>query len=229
MRLMRQIPDWPFVTLNALAAMFIVFAGLGANLVKQADVPFLVGTSLVAMFASVLATFSGNSQSQPLWRKLMVIVPLILFVAFGTTNPLPSSVSESSKYVPLPKTSALPQVKKPSGNTLLYNHIDWQISMSDDTRAPLVNGKPFKLQGFVIADEGNYKLARTIMAHCVACSLTAEIDLRLPERIEPPKEGQWIEAQGTAKVEKVNGTYILTLIADKVTQINEPQEPYLTP
>lgn len=225
----RQIPDWPFVTINALAAMFIVFAGLGTNLVKQADVPFLVGTSLFAVIASILTAISASTHSQPIWRKAMVIMPLILFVAFGTTRSLPSNVSESSKYIPLPKTSALPQVMKPKGNTLGYNHIDWQISVSDDTRAPLVDGKPFKLQGFIVADEGKYKLARTIMAHCVACSLTAEIDLQLPDDTIPPKSGQWIEAQGLAKVEKVDGTYILTLVADKMTPINEPQEPYLSP
>lgn len=225
----RQVPDWLFVTINALAAMFIVFAGLGTNLIKQTDVHFLVGASLVAVIASILTAISANTHSQPIWRKAMVIMPLILFVAFGTTKPLPSNVSESSKYMPLPKTSALPQVAKPKGNTLDYNHIDWQISVSDDTRAPLVDGKPFKLQGFIVADERSYKLARTIMAHCVACSLTAEIDLRLPDDTKPPKSGQWVEAQGLAKVEKVGGTYILTLIADKVTPINEPQEPYLTP
>lgn len=225
----RQVPDWLFVTINALAAMFIVFAGLGTNLIKQTDVPFLVGASLVAVIASILTAISANTHSQPIWRKAMVIMPLILFVAFGTTKPLPSNVSESSKYMPLPKTSALPQVAKPKGNTLDYNHIDWQISVSDDTRALLMDGKPFKLQGFIVTDEGSYKLARTIMAHCVACSLTAEIDLRLPNDTIPPKSGQWVEAYGLAKVEKVGGTYILTLIADKVTPINEPQEPYLTP
>lgn len=225
----RQIPDWPFAAINALAAIFIVSAGLGANLVKQADVSFLVGASFVAVAASILAITGNNAHPQPLWRKAMVIVPLILFVAFGSTKPLPTSTSESSKYVPLPKTSALPQVMKPKGNTLDYDHIDWQISISDDTRAPLVDGKPFKLQGFIITDGGSHKLARTIMAHCVACSLTAELDLVLPKGSKPPKDGQWVEAQGTVKVEKVNGTHALTLIAEKVTQIAEPQEPYLTP
>lgn len=226
---LKHIPDWLFVTLNALAAMFIVFAGLGVNLVKKADIPFLVGASFIAVIASILSAISHNSHSQPLWRKLMVIVPLILFAAFGTYKSIPSGSSESSKYVPLPTTSALPQVMKPKGNTLDYNHIDWQISISDDTRAPLVDGKPFKLQGYIGIDEGEYKLKRMIMAHCISCSVVAELDLKLPKETQAPKDGQWVEAQGTAKVEKIDGNYNLTLISEKVTPINEPQEPYLTP
>jgi uncharacterized repeat protein (TIGR03943 family) len=234
MRRFGQIPDWPFVAINAIAIIYLVGSGLHKYLIKPGNLVFSLTICIIALISCVLVittpiAHNHHNHYQPIWRKLMVIIPLLLFVIFGTTKVMPTKITESSRYTPLPITSKLPQIMKPSDNTLEYNHIDWQISISDDARAVLIDGKPFRLEGYISIDDGKYMLSRIIMTHCISCSMVTELDLEIPEKINPPEKGQWIEAQGKVRVQKVDGIYTITLIPDKITPINEPEEPYLTP
>ncbi len=223
----RLVPEWALLALYGLSCVLIMSFGLGKLFVAPRDNWLFMLAGVVAATASAVVAFSGQNHEQVLWRRLLVLAPLVLLLAFGYTNP--ASSEPQTKYQPVPFVPSLPQVPLPSSDTSKYNQVEWEVTLNDPGKAPGLDGKPFKLVGFVQTNkEAVPQLSRYVVSCCVSCvqSVSFKLDFKRPTEIA---DGMWLEVEGAAKVQQASGVYNAILRVTKSRQIPEPQEPYLYP
>jgi putative membrane protein len=110
--------------------------------------------------------------------------------------------------------------------------LDWVRAFQLGPDLTVFVGQTAELTGFVYrrADLGpdTWLLSRFVVTCCVADAMAIGVVVRAPG-VVPPENDQWVEVQGQFAVETSGGERIPVLVANSVTRIASPQQPYLYP
>ncbi len=106
------------------------------------------------------------------------------------------------------------------GDTASFGVGDWASVFATATDPGAFEGQAVTLTGFVGArTDGGFDLTRLVITHCVIDAQVAGVPV---VAADPPPDGQWVTVVGTVR----SGPDGLEVLADKVTPIDEPAEPY---
>ncbi len=110
--------------------------------------------------------------------------------------------------------------------------LDWVGAFQQESDLSAFVGETTELTGFVYRQDGlppdTWLLSRFVVTCCVADAIAVGLAVRAPELV-PPENDQWVEVRGQFDVEIRDGKQVAVLVADSVTYIGQPQQPYLYP
>ncbi len=109
-----------------------------------------------------------------------------------------------------------------TGDTASFGVGDWASVFATATNPDAFDGDAVTLTGFVSDDSGGgFDLSRLVITHCVIDAQPAS--LTIATDTAAPATGQWVEVTGTVRSSGAGG---LAIVAEKVTAIPEPGDPY---
>lgn len=228
------------VVLLGLAAYF-AFNLLTNNVTNYINTRF-VWLSYVAVvifgvlgIASLMAVRSGrmldrgpDHQRVTLPVILVMAVPLVLGTLIPS-KPLGAEAIDSS--VSFNAFAGL-NVEVVDKDPLERNVLDWARIFTTDTAAGTFNGQEANVIGFVYTEpthpDNTFVVARFTVSCCVADASPIGLPIYWPEADTLPS-GQWVEVSGAFEARDFRGQLTPTLIAERITLIEQPDHPYLYP
>ncbi len=112
------------------------------------------------------------------------------------------------------------------------NILDWLTDFQRNPDATTFNGVEANLVGFVYRDErfaaDLFMLGRFIVSCCVADASPVGIIVRSDQASDYAAD-QWLQVQGHFQAGKFINAEMPILIADEITPVDQPQQPYLYP
>lgn len=169
------------------------------------------------------------SDRQPVWPLLLVAVPLVLGVIIPA-RPL-GATAIASRGV----TTDLGLASDRGSNRLSIvpserNILDWVREMNTDPDALI--GQEADVIGFVyreprFADE-QFLIGRFTMTCCVADALAIGLVVEAQDA-DAYTTDTWVRVHGTFAAGELDGQAIPVLLADEITPVQAPEQPYLYP
>lgn len=109
-----------------------------------------------------------------------------------------------------------------TGDTSSFGVGDWAAVFATATNPEAFDGDTVTLTGFVGGDaSAGFDLTRLIITHCVIDAQPASLEITADRAV--PAQGQWVTVSGTVRS---SATGELSIVADEVTPIDEPSDPY---
>lgn len=109
-----------------------------------------------------------------------------------------------------------------TGDTSSFGVGDWAAVFATATNPEAFDGDTVTLTGFVVGDaSAGFDLTRLIITHCVIDAQPASLEITADRAV--PAQGQWVTVSGTVRS---SATGELSIVADEVTPIDEPNDPY---
>ncbi len=109
-----------------------------------------------------------------------------------------------------------------TGDTADFGVGDWAAVFATATNPDAFDGDSVTLTGFVSGDAADgFDLSRLVITHCVIDAQPARLQISSDASV--PADGQWVSVTGTVRA---SSTGELAIIADEVTAIDEPSDPY---
>ncbi len=110
------------------------------------------------------------------------------------------------------------------------NILDWLYLFQRSSDLSQFNGEEVQVIGFVYQDEqfdsDQFMVSRFTVSCCVADAAPIGLIVQWPETAELNTD-VWVEVEGTLQMGEFNDLEIPLLIADKVTPMEPPTQPYL--
>ncbi len=172
-----------------------------------------------------------HSHSMSIWGVLLVALPLILGFAVPP-KPLGASAISSrgvTTSAPVGDASASTQQilsMDPTSRTVL----DWVQVFNDVPSTEAFVGEPVEVIGFVYNDPrlegGDFLLGRFTLSCCVAdaFAIGMVVDHGIPDAYA---DNGWLRISGTVDFIEIDGDRLPLIIPTEITEIPEPQNPYL--
>ncbi|MBD2490156.1 TIGR03943 family putative permease subunit [Aulosira sp. FACHB-615] len=108
--------------------------------------------------------------------------------------------------------------------------VDWVRTLNVYPEPDAYTGQKAKVQGFVIRPPDLSKeyifLARFILSCCAADAYPVGLPVKLPANPEQYNPDTWLEVEGQMVTDNLNGKRQLTIVANSVKKIPQPQNPY---
>ncbi len=172
-----------------------------------------------------------HHHTMSIWGVLLVALPLILGFAVPPKPLGASAISNRgvSTSAPVGDASASTQQilkMNPESRTVL----DWVQVFNDVPATDVFVGEAVEVVGFVYNDPrlagGDFLLGRFTLSCCVAdaFAIGMVVDHATPEAF--PDNG-WLRISGTVDVIEIDGEQLPLIIPTEITEIPEPQNPYL--
>ncbi|WP_243226368.1 TIGR03943 family protein [Microbacterium sp. CIAB417] len=109
-----------------------------------------------------------------------------------------------------------------TGDTSKFGVGDWAAVFATATNPDAFEGDSVTLTGFVSGDiDGGFDLSRLVITHCVIDAQPARLSISADAAA--PSTGQWVTVSGTVRA---TGSGQLAIVAEQVTPIGEPSDPY---
>lgn len=166
----------------------------------------------------------------PIGPLLITALPLIL----GTIIP-PSPLGANAVAARSPANSAAVVGSSEQALTIVpteRNVLDWVRAMNVDPDPGALNGEEADVIGFVYRDGrfGNdqFLLARFTLTCCVADAMAIGLVVQSPEA-EQLTADSWVRVQGAFIEGKADGKPTPVLVAEDITPVQQPEQPYLYP
>lgn len=163
------------------------------------------------------------------WRLLIVALPLILGVLVPA-KPL-DATAVSTRGVSTQLTSAADV-----SDTVLFtvaserNVLDWVRAMSANPDPAALNGEEADVVGFVYRDirfgENQFMVARFTISCCVADATAIGVVVASGEA-SGLEQDSWVRVQGTFHEGALDGEPMAVLVAEDITPVQPPEQPYL--
>ncbi|MBC8164087.1 MAG: TIGR03943 family protein [Roseiflexaceae bacterium] len=118
-----------------------------------------------------------------------------------------------------------------SGDTRAWNLLQWVSALSVDQRAPA--GEAVLVDGFVVRppeldDASTFYVARYVVTCCSADGSGVGLPVIWRDN-QALADNSWVNIEGTIGVTTINGTERPAIIAQHITPIEQPANPYLYP
>ena len=174
---------------------------------------------------------AAHSHARPsMWPLLIVAMPLILGVAvpaqpLGTSAIANRGISNEIAFA----ASAQSTLTIVAGER---NVLDWAMAMSDNPDPAAFNGEEADVVGFVYRDPTfapeQFMVARFVLVCCVADATPVGLVVEWAEadQLQPDT---WVRVQGVFTAGARDGRPQPVLIAEAVTPMEPPAQPYLYP
>jgi uncharacterized repeat protein (TIGR03943 family) len=108
--------------------------------------------------------------------------------------------------------------------------VDWVRTLNVYPEPDTYTGQKAKVQGFVLHPPGLSKeylfLARFILSCCAADAYPVGLPVKLPANSENYTSDTWLEIEGQMATENLNGKRQLTIVANSIKKIPQPENPY---
>ncbi|NDJ85410.1 MAG: TIGR03943 family protein [Chloroflexi bacterium] len=174
----------------------------------------------------------SHRETTSLWAVLILSVPLILGVVVPA-RPLMSSaagtrgVDTDFDSVTLSQSSSKSLTIVPGERNVL----DWGRVIASSSDTSQFNGEPVDVVGFVYRDsrfgDDTFMVTRFTISCCVADALAVGLVVRVPEGMESPTTDAWIRVVGTFQEETFDDNLIPVVVAESVSAVSQPDQPYL--
>ena len=162
---------------------------------------------------------------------LVPAVPLALAVLIPARPLGATAASSRGISLGLPSsslTSAATLDVEPTSRTVL----DWARAMSASSDPAALDGEPADVIGFVYHDirfkKDQLMVSRFTITCCVADALAIGVVVDSPKASQFPDDS-WVRVSGSFAKGELDGKAMPVLMADTITPIQPPQEPYLYP
>lgn len=163
------------------------------------------------------------------WGLLIVALPLILGVLIPA-RPLDAS-AVSTRGVSTQLASAADV-----SDTVLFtvsserNVLDWVRAMSANPDPAALNGEQADVVGFVYRDirfaDNQFMVARFTISCCVADATAIGVIVSSAEA-SGLEQDTWVRVQGTFDEGELDGEPLPVLVAEEITPVEPPEQPYL--
>jgi uncharacterized repeat protein (TIGR03943 family) len=166
----------------------------------------------------------------PGWSSSLLLITAILgFIitprVFASQTALERGVTEV-----LGATRAQPQAFRANVRPEERTLIDWVRTLNVYPEPDAYTGQKVKVQGFVIhapeLDENHLILARFVITCCAADVYPAGLPVQLPETRDKYPPDTWLEVEGQMITEKIANKRRLTIKANSLKKIPQPENPY---
>jgi uncharacterized repeat protein (TIGR03943 family) len=166
----------------------------------------------------------------PGWGSALLLIAAILgFIitpqVFASQTALDRGVTEL-----LGATRAQPQAFRATIRPEARSLIDWVRTLNVYPEPDAYTGQKVKVQGFVIHPPEFSKdylfIARFVITCCAADAYPAGLPVKLPSNSHQYPSDMWLEVEGQMVTEKLSGKRQLTIAANSLKTIPQPQNPY---
>lgn len=166
------------------------------------------------------------------WPVIIVAIPLLLGVLMPA-KPLGANAIDARgidtdfSSVSLSNSSSKSLTIVPSERNVL----DWARAFASSTNPAEFNGQEANVVGFVYRDgrfdDGHFMVARFTLTCCVADALAIGVVVRNPEDATSFATDSWVKIEGYFQETEFDGNLIPVLFAEKITPVEQPDQPYL--
>ncbi|MCB9437215.1 MAG: TIGR03943 family protein [Anaerolineales bacterium] len=166
------------------------------------------------------------------WPVLVVAIPLAIGVLMPA-KPLGANAIDARgidtdfSSVSLSNSSSKSLTIVPSERNVL----DWARAFATSTNPAEFNDQEASVIGFVYRDgrfdDGHFMVARFTITCCVADALAIGVVVKSPEDAAVLATDSWVKVQGHFQETEFDGNLIPILYAEKVTPVEQPDQPYL--
>lgn len=173
-----------------------------------------------------------NHNHAAVWPVIIVAIPLILGVAMPA-KPLGAKAADARgietdfSSVSLSRSSSKSLTIVPSERNVL----DWARAFATSTNPAEFNGQEANVIGFVYRDgrfDGtHFMVARFTLTCCVADALAIGVVVQTPEDSTDFATDTWVKVEGHFQETEFDGNVIPILYAEKITPVEQPDQPYL--
>ncbi len=174
---------------------------------------------------------SHPEEKQPIWPLLLVALPLALGVVIPA-RPLGASAVANRGVSTDIGLAADSRDTRLSIVASERNILDWVREMNTDPNPSALNGQEASIVGFVYRDprfDGNqFLVARFTITCCVADALAIGVVVNSNQASRFAADS-WVEVHGTFQQGDLDGDAMPVLLADEITPVQAPEQPYLYP
>lgn len=165
---------------------------------------------------------------------LIVLLPIALGLLvrpqpLGAAALSNREINSGANSLEMPAVARAIEEKAPAAKNLLDW---WQTLRTSANPAQELAGQTVNVTGFVYHDErfGNdaFMVTRYVVSCCVADASPLGLVVDWPQAPEF-KDDQWIEVKGTFAPSTIEAWHLPVLVAESVTPITAPNQPYLYP
>jgi uncharacterized repeat protein (TIGR03943 family) len=186
----------------------------------------------VAQGQRILKSQTPNSKSAglPTWSYLVLLVPLFLGVVIPP-QPLGASVAGNRG---LTSAAGIAQEGDASSLSVLARRdiLGWLRAFGPDPDPKAFAGQAVEVVGFVYRDEemaaDQFMVARFLIVCCVADAIPVGLPVHYAEATGLELD-TWVRVKGTFATGEVRGERLPVIVADEVTVVSRPVQPYLYP
>ncbi len=183
---------------------------------------------------------SAHDHSHALsWSSMAIIaLPIVLGLSI-TPQPLGSAALANRDVALGMNESALPpSLRNREKAPLDKNIMDWWHEFrSSATAGQELLGQEVKVSGFVFRNAAygneNFLVTRFVVSCCVADANVLGLLVSIPAELAPAlpqlNDDQWVEVHGTFVANTVDGWHMPIVVAQQITPIAVPNQPYLYP
>jgi uncharacterized repeat protein (TIGR03943 family) len=168
--------------------------------------------------------------SPSLWPLMVVAVPLLLGFVIPA-RPLGASAI-GSRGVSTDVGLASDKATRLTIVSSERNILDWVRLINNTTDPAELNGQEANVLGFVYRDprfaDNQFMVARFTLTCCVADALAIGIVVT-DDNAQQFTQDTWVQVKGTFTVGDLDGKAMPVLLADEITPVPEPEQPYLFP
>jgi uncharacterized repeat protein (TIGR03943 family) len=168
------------------------------------------------------------------WGGLaLVLIPLMV----GVLAPRRPLGADSMRYRQI-NTEGIVSVAAPRATTVLLkptrnrNILDWVMAFLSEPDVHTFSGEKATVSGFVYREAGweatTFMVSRFVITCCAADATPVGLYVAWPES-KTLTEDQWVEVFGQFEIRQIDGKPTPVLLAETVTVIDIPDQPYLYP
>lgn len=175
---------------------------------------------------------AGHAHALSWGGILLVALPVILGLAVPP-RPLGASALDNREVVLSVESSALPAaVQAAAKSAQERNMLDWWRSFQATSDYASFTNQEATVIGFVYRDpqyeEGHFLATRFVVSCCVADAAVVGLVVRWPEAVTLADD-TWVEVRGKFVPSTLDNWKPPLLVAEAVTPIDTPAQPYLYP
>jgi uncharacterized repeat protein (TIGR03943 family) len=222
--------------------LFLYFRYISGTLLFYINERFVWLTFLAAIgFILVGASYRyrphhdhGHSHGSVSWAGLLLVFSPVILGLVVPPKPL-GAAAMSNRDVSVmsltsssaPENSAI--LSKPRGEK---NVLDWAVEFQSANDPAAFAGKEATVTGFVYRDDrfatNEMMVSRFIVSCCAADAAPIGLIVRA-ENSADFADDAWIEVTGVFEPGRLDGEAVPILIADTITPVDVPEQPYLYP
>jgi uncharacterized repeat protein (TIGR03943 family) len=168
------------------------------------------------------------------WGGLFLVLLLIMFGLMAPRIPLGTEAMRNRHI----SVESMTSLAVPSSNRMLLKPIrkrtilDWVILSLRDNTLEAVVGENATVSGFVYRQEGfaedRFMVSRFVITCCAADAMPVGLYVSWPES-KTLADDQWVEVSGQFELRDIDSKQTPVLLAETVTLIDIPAQPYLYP
>lgn len=203
----------------------VITGGLGLLVVSGLKALELLRRRRLRATATQHITLFSPGFSSALLLTAAIVGLLFTPRVFASQTALQRGVTDS-----LGATRSQPQAFRASGRTEARSLLDWVRTLNVYPEPDAYTGQKVKLHGFVIhppeLPQEYLLLSRFVITCCAADAYPVGLPVKLTASRQAYPPDTWLEVEGKMITENLEGKRQLTIQANSLKQISEPQNPY---